>query len=891
MQHKASLQDRLIVGLGIIFSIGIVALPATLRQDGARPMRRPVPEAVVSTHWFGRATGLSFEGVTSDGAEWRPVGPLQFEERSDGSARLTGFLMESSKEQALLQLDLRFTGVTGVEASETHPGSYSNVSGFLRGLGSTDGILLSVASAGDMALDSTARHADVTFRSEWIQQSAEHRAQHEGPHDAPEGPQGFSLDFSREASWGTTDLAFELGGVEGQFELIAGGHLVEHSDGTATISAVLAQRGFRARAFHLEMKAESNSAWNMAPIEDPSANPLVGPTGLVGGSRSVDPSSWRVYDQLTGTLRGMDAFEGALIEVSSRNSSLSVGVGVGEDVTSQGAFATFFTSVVRGADSGDFAFSRGKSRGALDAVLGESSVQFAFEASTHRNLHQAGAFAADLGELGGDFVFEAGAVFTERSGGRAHFAGQIVRASDPSCAYSLDMELSGLRSGSFRGTGTGDNWSGLEAWAFAENGGPVSPESWRDYEHFEGRLMGLRSCAGTDFEISDRGQPFQIGVGANGRSLTEGAYGQFNLESVGSDDAAEQVGFVSFDLRGSSEEAMNPSSGGLWIDHIGDDFQFTSGGRLRQEDDGSAWITGIVSRQSFPTQRFFVDMQLDGRFDPAHVELKRPAWTQFRSVRGQLVGLDGLRGARLEIQSMGGSAQLGIGAHGDLQEQGAQIGFDLHVTSQPTNGAPFRREDSHAGLAMQLTRTLELRAEEALAAPFVQVPGGHALSMPGIAEDFVFPSGGMFREYADGSATLEGHLVSVSNPDLGFDIQVDFRGRFEDERLARTERTLPASAYSERKGPVDTGLWAFYRSASGILVGTDDLAGSVMEVKQGGTALQIGLGANGRNLEYGASGKLDVRLLSQPVGGRVVVPSEFPACEVHIDLPRSGAQQ
>ncbi|MFT7484948.1 MAG: hypothetical protein ACI9F9_000794, partial [Candidatus Paceibacteria bacterium] len=631
-----------------------------------------------------------------------------------------------------------------------------------------------------------------------------------------------------------------------------------------------------------------SQSWSMVPIEDFTANPLVGPTGLSGGMAVVDPASWRTYDQFEGSMRGIDQFEGALIELRSSNNSLRVGVGVGvdEEQKRQGVFAEFITNVVRPTDAGGFGLERGKCRSGLEMTLVGSNVQFAFEATADGNLPRGQhTFAADLGTLGDDFVFEAGGCFSSRENGAVHFSGQIVRASDKSCAYFLDMELDDLRPGFGSHSTRLDNWTGLESWAFSTNGGPINPAFWHNYESFEGRLIGLRDCSGSDYVLSNRGLPFQIGFGANGRSFTEGAYGTFDLHSTEPGSEEPQRGLLSVDLQNSSEQTTFVTEGGFWIDQVGADFIFTSGGRMRQTADGIACISGIVTREHFQTHRFFVDMRLSDRIDPTQVEGDQPAWTQFETVEGQLVGLDDLAGARLEVRSTGGVASLGLGAHGDSTTMGAQIPFDLHVSSQPSGEVRLRTTDSRAGLGMALSRKLELGAEEALASSFMHLPGGHALYLPGIAEDFILPSSGRFQEFADGTATFEGRMISLTDSDLGFDVQIDFSGRFADATMARLEMTLPSSAYIEREGPVDTNLWHFYHRSRGILVGTQGLAGAVLRVGHEGTSMQVGLGANGRNLEHGASANLTVELLSQPVGGGLILPEAYPGAELHIDLP------
>ncbi|MFT7487413.1 MAG: hypothetical protein ACI9F9_003274, partial [Candidatus Paceibacteria bacterium] len=229
MQYKASLRDRLLVGTGIIFSICIVALPAVVQRDSARTQRPHgfVPED--PNQWFGLSSHFDLRGLAPEGSDWRTVGPLQFQERDNGEARLTGFLLESTEEEALLQVDLVFSERREGTESESQPASYGKVTGLLRGLGSLSGGLLRVESGRDSALQCTARHGEVAFRTEWLQRPTADSTQANGR----KGTHRFSMDFTHEAVWGASELQFDFGGLEAEFELLAGGHFVERADGSA----------------------------------------------------------------------------------------------------------------------------------------------------------------------------------------------------------------------------------------------------------------------------------------------------------------------------------------------------------------------------------------------------------------------------------------------------------------------------------------------------------------------------------------------------------------------------------------------------------------------------------------------------------------------------------
>lgn len=68
----------------------------------------------------------------------------------------------------------------------------------------------------------------------------------------------------------------------------------------------------------------------------------------------------------------------------------------------------------------------------------------------------------------------------------------------------------------------------------------------------------------------------------------------------------------------------------------------------------------------------------------------------------------------------------------------------------------------------------------------------------------------------------------------------------------------------------------------GTLRGHGERAGAVLEVEEA-SAFQVGLGANGRNLDHGASRGLEVRLLQQPTKGPTL-PAASVGARVNLDL-------
>lgn len=150
-----------------------------------------------------------------------------------------------------------------------------------------------------------------------------------------------------------------------------------------------------------------------------------------------------------------------------------------------------------------------------------------------------------------------------------------------------------------------------------------------------------------------------------------------------------------------------------------------------------------------------------------------------------------------------------------------------------------------------------------------QYSGGHALWLPGIGTDFVFKSGnpGIFTEKMDGTATLTGTVVSKSDSGKKFDVSVDFSLRTDMPPAGSPKKELKPIAYIENGGPIDASTWHYYEMWGGTLLGLMDYAGAEIDFDRTGPAFQVGVGANGKNLNLGGSGWFTWTVLSQPTLG------------------------
>jgi hypothetical protein len=166
---------------------------------------------------------------------------------------------------------------------------------------------------------------------------------------------------------------------------------------------------------------------------------------------------------------------------------------------------------------------------------------------------------------------------------------------------------------------------------------------------------------------------------------------------------------------------------------------------------------------------------------------------------------------------------------------------------------------------------------------YVVNPAGHAFYMPGIGTDFIFtPTPGTFTALADGTATLQGTLRSVSNPNNAFTVAVQLGGYSATPPADSPKIELSANAYVQNGGPIDPSTWYYYTTFTGTLTGIGNYAGAVIDMTRFGPAFQVGVGANGKNTHFGASGWFNVIVVSQPAAGGTLTPTD--RGDIDIDL-------
>lgn len=156
---------------------------------------------------------------------------------------------------------------------------------------------------------------------------------------------------------------------------------------------------------------------------------------------------------------------------------------------------------------------------------------------------------------------------------------------------------------------------------------------------------------------------------------------------------------------------------------------------------------------------------------------------------------------------------------------------------------------------------------EASADAFATVAGGSMFALPGVATDFVLAAGGQLIERADGTAHLSALLRRASEIDRQFLLELELSGQVlpgspQHPPLGALPFELQAGAYVPA-GPVDPAAFRFFTSGSGSLRGFGAYSGAIVDL-QLSAPMQIGTGANNRNVGTGLAATFTVQVQSQP---------------------------
>jgi hypothetical protein len=186
-------------------------------------------------------------------------------------------------------------------------------------------------------------------------------------------------------------------------------------------------------------------------------------------------------------------------------------------------------------------------------------------------------------------------------------------------------------------------------------------------------------------------------------------------------------------------------------------------------------------------------------------------------------------------------------------------------------------------------QTTYLAVREAIADSHATTPGGALLGIPGIGNDFVLTADGQLVERGNGTAHLSAVLRRASAFDRWLVLELELSGFVP-------AHTLTASSYAPA-GPVDPGAFRYYTAGTGTLRGLGAFSGGTLSLTVQ-APLQIGPGANDRNVLSGVGGSFAVAAQSQPLfdpfvptGAALLTATTFaavPICASHVEPDAFG---
>ena len=722
--------------------------------------------------------------------------------------------------------------------------------------------------------------------------------------------------------------AFFLPTLGRDFVFVAGGQFANLPGGRAKLTGIIARKSDPAKRFEVDIDFSQPALPGDPQYGNHTPSKSLEDQAYAENGGPVDPAEWSYFARMRGTLRGLDDYAGALIRLSNnRLPATQMGIGANDLNVELGAYGEFTYKAVSQPTSGEF-INPTLRRGRMNIGLDDSMSSCTNEAVNNPDVRPSDAsHALYLPGISNEFVFVQGGRFVEFADGSAKLMGIVARADQPDAQFEIDVDfVNRLDPGMPSFPPTGSPKRELLDTAYIENGGTIDTSTWHYYETMLGTLRGLGDYSGALLTLENRGPAFQLGLGANGKNTNPGLSGWLQATTIQQPDdsgitfPSTTNGDFNIDLDGSCGICTTPAEadpelarygGGheIWIPGIATDMVFVSGGWLFEDTDGHATLTGIIQSESDPTNRWSVDLEFleamapgDPSFPPAgspKLELEAAAytmaggpvnpdmWRYYETTTGTLIGLEAYEGAELAIERKGPAFQIGMGASGKNLNEGASGWFDITTVSQPDDPQLELPSSLHGDVNVDLgdCETCPTGSET----EFRVSRGPTALWLGSLGTDYEFEDGASLVETAEGTAHLTGVVTRRNDPCSRWSVDIEFSGHMLPGDQAYPPAGSPklefrGDQYEEDGGSIDPNLWHYYTVTSGTLTGLDCFEGGLVEVTRMGPAFQLGLGANNKNTELGASGWLTLSVLAQPTQGPPLDLSSGGQGDLYLDL-------
>jgi hypothetical protein len=318
-----------------------------------------------------------------------------------------------------------------------------------------------------------------------------------------------------------------LPGIGTDFVLSGDGQFSERPDGTARLTARVTRASVVNATFVLDLQFAGRMAPG-SPGHPPAGSPvlLLVPQAYAPAG-PIDPAQFSYYTAAAGSLRGLGAYDGALVDLARSGPAPQLGAGANGRNGAHGLAATFAVQVVQQGATPLNPTADAGLQADLRAVAPMDATHVVADAGVST---LAPARALALPGIGDDYVFVPVAEFTEFGDGHAELRGSLLRVAQLDDRFELALSLTGrVDPGTPGHPPAGSPVLGLLPSAYAGQGGPVDPASWRYYTAASGTLTGRGINDGGVLDLATNGA-FQVGVGGNQGNLFFGLHGTCSVQ-------------------------------------------------------------------------------------------------------------------------------------------------------------------------------------------------------------------------------------------------------------------------------------------------------------------------------------------------------------------------
>ena len=473
--------------------------------------------------------------------------------------------------------------------------------------------------------------------------------------------------------------------------------------------------------------------------------------------------------------------------------------------------------------------------------------------------------------------------------------------------------------------------------SYIENGGPIDPSTWEYFSDLSATFTGTSGeWDGVVLNASLRGPMAQLGIGANGKNGNFGLANWFDL-SIRSYNETLPDGFyvgqiltgdVNIDLPDECPRklvktqcsvaaapdayAKSEITHSILISNIPDrELLFEPGALVEVFDNGDVTVSGtvvgtysgamldVVLEYSNATNESATSPRRD-LTRSAYIENGGPidtdTWTYFDSFSATFTGVPGdatFDGVVFEAVMKGEVPQMGVGANGKNINFGLSNWFDVTVTQAPETGSRFKVGDTFTGdvnidLNDECPRPVVRTQCSVAAAPdaYAKSEITHSILISNIPDrELLFEPAALVEVLDNDDMIVTGTVIGTYSGAM-LDVVLEYSDA-TDVSGTPPRRDLIRSAYSENGGPVDTDTWTYFNSFTATFTGVPGDAtfdGVVFQAVIKGEIPQMGVGANGKNINFGLSNWFDVTVIEAPeTGSRFSIGDTFTG-DVNIDI-------